>query len=453
MRLSFLLFIFLFTGICETINSQIPVYLPQDNIFETSVSFNYFDIYRERTDISNLTAYYYEAKSGVSYKTDNFRLSLSIEESRFRFNKISSKHNALDSDVLIKKQSLAPMFQYNFKNTSATAFLSMEKNNGTSENSYGFNFELKKRILLLEKISLQLSKINIPFSASFNYDEDNLHLNKSFPLFILKQSFDFIPVHNLQSKIDLYQMWNRRGSSFADYHTITQEALFYGFEFRNDYDKNINLSIKYFEGESDLFFEHRTNLYGESSISNTQILQLEIGIDLTKRLSFLKKLQLGYLNLTSKVVGDMQSWPFTDVVTSIIANRLYYRGECNIDAFYSSLSTDFNLMNIRVSPELTFIHFEANGQIENWQPLFLVFGVKNFSSSPIDILKLGAIHFSLQTKINFEEISLLISAGQLLPIYKVKKAIVTTPGLPTPSVYKKSDGGRWISMVIIKYFN
>jgi len=158
----------------------------------------------------------------------------------------------------------------------------------------------------------------------------------------------------------------------------------------------------------------------------------------------------GYISLSGKVSGTLQTWPFTTLLINTFGNRLNMRAEGTLSLFTGGLGYTSEFSSFSVNPHLSFYHIKPAGSLETWQPAFLVFGVRyyrrsvpSFSSAGIG---LAEIDFTWQLPL----ISINVSGSQYFPIYinKITSPSSGEPGLPGPSVKTKSDGGRRINLSI-----
>jgi hypothetical protein len=146
-------------------------------------------------------------------------------------------------------------------------------------------------------------------------------------------------------------------------------------------------------------------------------------------------------------VGGIESWPFTTLAASIIANRLNYAfsGMVKHHALSNSMSAEFS--GLSLSGTLSYHRILADAALEHWEPEFLVFGKKNFTSDPFSINDLHLLGFGITVQFPVKAASVTCSAQQYIPVavsYRSRTAAPAPGPAPAPAAPSSvsTDGGR-----------
>jgi hypothetical protein len=163
----------------------------------------------------------------------------------------------------------------------------------------------------------------------------------------------------------------------------------------------------------------------------------------------------GYATGHGRIVGNIQSWPFLEVLETVIENRVNYRLTGDVQLWYAGMEYSWNWANARFSPSVFVYDVRPNMRIESWQPEFLVFGFKNYSESVLDIRRITLGRVQLSYQMDFPIASFTITANQMFPIFTARRTEVAgaTSGVPSGGFQTRSDGGRWFMISIVKKFS
>lgn len=157
----------------------------------------------------------------------------------------------------------------------------------------------------------------------------------------------------------------------------------------------------------------------------------------------------GYISLSGKLSGNLQTWPFTSLLINTFGNRINFRAEGNIRILQSSLGYKTTISSVTISPRLSYYDITPRGHLETWQPTFLVFGVRDYRKSIPAISRAGVGLAELHLNFQISVIRFDVSGGQYFPVY-IQKAAAPSNGLPGTgggeSGKTKSDGGRWFTL-------
>ena len=165
--------------------------------------------------------------------------------------------------------------------------------------------------------------------------------------------------------------------------------------------------------------------------------------------------------LDGKMVGSVETWPFTSVIVSAIENRYNYRlfGSFRLWSFEGKKWWGSD--NIRVSTGISCHILRPAIHLQAWVPAFLVFGFKDYTDTQLDISSaviggvfLGAI-FTLPV------CTIAVQGNQLFPVAITRNATPEpAPGDPSQPIPEAksaptgshADGGRWFTVTLSKRF-
>lgn len=119
--------------------------------------------------------------------------------------------------------------------------------------------------------------------------------------------------------------------------------------------------------------------------------------------------------------GNIQSWPFTSVITNVVANRMNFRIDGWLNAINLGGKLTLPLGGFHISPELQFYHIIPESEIDTWQPEYLVFGVRNFYDSYDEIKNAGLARLRVFTDWKLEDYSISAELSQFIPLYLTKE--------------------------------
>ena len=217
---------------------------------------------------------------------------------------------------------------------------------------------------------------------------------------------------------------------------------------------SIPFKIDFSHGQGESFFDL---LYSQNSFSQnsfTDALYNGVNIKSSESLDYnwLPALSIGYHFVKGSMVGNIQSWPFGSFLTSLIINRINYRLAGQVFLFSFDAEKKFTFSDFSIQPEFSFYQILPEITLDNWQPSYLVFGVKDFARNILPIRKALVGKMSLSVSYNLEYCTLSFQATQFIPIQIIKKDLPTTVVSPIVSGESSKpseiDGGRWFSFSI-----
>jgi hypothetical protein len=167
----------------------------------------------------------------------------------------------------------------------------------------------------------------------------------------LSQTFDVGKIFNSDWRLETFQKWKFDENKISQEHYLNNSGNFYGANISTDFlDKRLSLSTGYLTGDAKFVFEYDKKNYGEEKFPDVVMIRGEITSTLFSKDNLIDEIKIGLLNIKSKSIGEIQSWPFTDVITSSIANRIYYRGSFNITNYYLQIRNKYKISSIEIKP-------------------------------------------------------------------------------------------------------
>ena len=84
--------------------------------------------------------------------------------------------------------------------------------------------------------------------------------------------------------------------------------------------------------------------------------------------------------------------------------------------------------------------------LENWEPEFLAFGMKNYANNPFSIKDIQLLKLGIETTIMTRLAEITAQIEQYIPVaitYRPREQVSALPGEPpTPASKPQTDGGR-----------
>ncbi len=447
----FVLVVFIISsGIWENIFSQIPNLNNHDSYLETTLTHNFFDIYRSESKTSKVKSYFAKSNLQLDYKKNNFSLSLGIEIPKLSIESYNNRDNTFSFKGVSGRKNIEPKVFYKGEIVEVGGSITFYEKQKLNKSAFNSFVTLKFQPTILHSFKLELAKRNLSLLSDISYSTEDVTFNNDLTYYELSQTFDVGKIFNADWRLETFQKWKFDENKISQEHYLNNSGNLYGVNISTDFlDKRLSLSTGYLTGDAKFVFEYDKKNYGEEKFSDVVMIRGEITSTLFSKDNLIDEIKIGLLNIKSKSIGEIQSWPFTDVITSSIANRIYYRGSFNITNYYLQIRNKYKISSVEISPEILFLHLIPKGELENWQPLFLVFGVKNFQQSKIMFRSIGLIHLGLELKFEFNNYLLTLASGQIIPIYqnKIETLKIGQPS-STQSVKHKTDGGRWYFLSI-----
>lgn len=445
--------ILLIIGICGILFPQVP-FDKNGAYLIPSISSTFFDIYRSRNTVSEFATDFRSIDFDLQYSPGKHSYNFGMNASSLSLSQMNSKSD-FSSNLKFNQQNIRVGYNYFgdiFEVGSKLIFYETNKLfNNPFEITAGFKFDRS----IFRNMKFEFVQNRLDYDSDLSYSSDGLAINNLMSWNRISQSIELRNFKKDKLNFEFYTLYHNADDPISSKHKFNLSGNIFGL--KGSYFDNQDyyfLNFNYANGSGKLQLEYDKNYYGEQKFENIKYVNIEVHL-LQKALEkILDRIKFSYTELGGKVTGEVQSWPFTDIITSVVANRIYYRGVIGIKIVSLGFIKNFEVKDYEVAPSLNLFHLIPNGEIENWEPVFLVFGVKNFRSSRIDYKYLGVLDFQLSLTKEFRDIQFQLTAGQLIPIYQSKyEKNIQSDGIHVDKPKSSEDGGRWIQLKLTYFTN
>ncbi|MBX2976561.1 MAG: hypothetical protein KF721_10530 [Ignavibacteriaceae bacterium] len=433
-------------GICGILIPQVP-FDKNETYLIPSISSTYFDIYRSRSSVSEFSTDFRNIDFDLQFSLGKHLYNFGMNSSLLSLSQINRKSD-FSSNLKFSQQNIRLGYNYFGDIFQIGSKLIFFETNKLINNPFEITAGLKFDRSIFRNLKFEFSQNGLDYDSYLSYSSDELDINNMMSWNRISHSIELRNFKDDKLNFEFYSLYHNAGDPISSKHKFNLSGNIYGltgsyFDNQDYYSLNFN----YANGSGKLQLEYDKNYYGEQKFENIKYVNIEVHL-LQKALEkILDRIKISYTELGGKVTGEVQSWPFTDIVTSVVANRIYYRGAIGIKIVSLGFAKNFEVKDYEVTPRLNLFHLIPNGEIENWEPVFLVFGVKNFRSSQIDYKYFGVLDFQLSLTKEFRDIQFQLTAGQLLPIYQSKyQKNIPSGGIQVEKPKSSEDGGRWIQL-------
>ncbi len=159
-------------------------------------------------------------------------------------------------------------------------------------------------------------------------------------------------------------------------------------------------------------------------------------------------IEAGAFRVYGSIAGALESWPFTSLASTVFQNRLNFRSEAAVAGYWLRGSTDVTSGSWYLRPAASIVRLRTNAATDHWEPEFLVFGVRNFRSDPLNMVSMWLTGISLTAEVPFGPVVITLEAEQFIPLhidYGASSGEVTGG---EPAYRTRSDGGRRVAVVL-----
>ena len=307
------------------------------------------------------------------------------------------------------------------------------------------------------EFDLAFRKTSFPFSWNLFYQSAGFNINTG-------QSYYLTEINSSLSSGDYkmgfsYEKNLSLKDKSSDTYSIDAKPDYYniGFNIKN---KSERLPVTL--GISKTSLTMKTHLLMDelpfSSINISDLSLFRINSDIYFSDAFIPlNLSISYNYFQGHLSGDVQSWPFDDIIQSLFVNRLNFKAEGSVKLIEGSLASKFVYKNLVVKPLVNFYYISPDLSIQYWQPVYLVFGIKDYNESNdgINYMLLGRAGCSADIDVGIAVISLNINQFFPLVIKKDNQNNVISTS-PSPSISSPStdtiSGGTFFTLAIKKAF-
>ncbi|MDP3150918.1 MAG: hypothetical protein Q8N83_17510 [Ignavibacteria bacterium] len=435
-----------------------PFYFKDDSLSTFSFSTSYFDLIRTKNSTSN---------SAISFQKSKMQFETSIDEDKLFFSLETEKNIALTDNSISKVQfktgqqinRLTVDNEFSFSPFFTEQFVRLNQIKSVSTIDYGGSFGFRNSSHWFEKFRIGYYAYSFPLLLDLRYEDSRIDINNMSWLSKIFYSIGFRPEDktHIAFQYEKYlSLKNKNENPVFAVEDQTHGSLA-NFTAANS-STTVPFEINYSHGEGESFFDFifSQNSFGSTSFTDALYNGVAIKSFEVKEYYWLPEFSIAYDFVKGSLVGNIQSWPFTSVLTSLVANRINYRLAGHVYFFTFKTKKKLVFSNFSVEPGVSVYQILPELTLDNWQPSYLVFGVKDFTRNILPVRKAVIGKLAIAASYRLNSYALLIECGQFIPIKVIKKELPPageTPGIilaqPNPS---KTDGGRWISLSLRKSF-
>ena len=422
-----------------------------------SISSDYFNIYQDHSESSSLDIIYKNTEITSLFHFNNTSLSFNIGNTNSYISWKTKQDNLQNKFEL--KQNYSSISLYSaFNNIFIDSKVTLNNHQQKFLCDYSFRMGLTGLQKNNIEFDLAFRKTSVPLSWNFSYQTAGFDINTG-PSFYLT---------SINSKVSdnylTFGMFYEKNISFSKENS----SEIYSMDTKPVYD-NIRFEIKsrsdYFPVSIDISkasLTIKTHLLMDglqfSSINLSALSLFKVNSDIQLNDFFIPlKCSLSYSDFNGNISGTAESWPFADIIQSMIVNRINFKVFGSVKMVESSFTSQLTFKYLVIKPLIDLFYINPEFTIQNWQPIFLVFGIKDYNESNdgINYLFLGRAGGEADIDIGIAVIALNIN--QFFPIF-IKKDIQknvnsnTSVSAISTSSAEKISGGTFISLSLKKSF-
>lgn len=411
---------------------------------------NYFDVFRQRTDESSTVILVRESFAGVSarFGKDSLTLSASSSEEYAGFSVPSSQfsatlHNTVQTVYGSYSRTLT-LLQY-----SLAVGVMM---NG---NSHPLNYKAALSTSPFDEVlglSLGLERSPYRYGSSVSYYDFQVPIDDAAYSTIASFTLRSRPFAGLLASLAYSESGGGSSSSSTGYGIGTSDRYF-GKKILARYlfslTSNVATEFSTEEFRSDIVFNRDGQLFGDLTQGLAKHSRYMVGAS-TRQFDLPVTLEYAFDQIFSSGSGHIESWPFTSLVSSIITNRLLYQFNGFVKVHSLRSAAKVEVLSIPTNLEISYHRILADIVLENWEPEFLAFGMKNYAKNPFSIKDIQLLKFGITTTILTRLAEITAHIEQYVPIsitYRRQETTSAPPGeRPVPTSTPRTDGGRKFSV-------
>ncbi len=430
---------------CQLIDSLVHI--------RAEISGEYSDIIRQHADYSSATVFArsFEAEISASHGFDTLVLAYSGWNQYASYNNHASEI-ALSTNNGLRSLSLQWISSFNCIDYSAEVFFPF------SQKVFPLYYSAWIRLNPFNKIFVpEFSYERLPISSAsglglkdFSFPLDEHCINsawnitlKSQPVKFMEGSFSWGKSISEMAGVPVWY------SSPFDWNTQTFSAL---LKIYPEEKSSFWIGWKRREEKGEMSFTKDGLSFGDLAYGEFISKHWQAGASIII-LSLPVLCEYDFYRLTMYGVGHFESWPFTTVASTVFDNRLYYKIDGNIDVHRIESRTSVAWGDWIIKPSFGFLYILPDLLWRQWEPDFIVFGIKNVKEEPLSIQQCWLLRLGCEVDFSLLGMNIEIQVEQYIPmsIKKREKQLSNVePGTPAVSGTPSStDGGRRIQLKVI----
>ncbi len=407
---------------------------------------NYFDVFRQKSDKSSTTILMRESYVSVSaqHGMDSLTLSASSSEEYAGFFVPTSQfsaslHNSLQTLNCSYSRKLT------FVQYSLAAGLVM------NASSHPLYYKATLTASPFEEIlglTLGLERLPYCYGSSVSYYDFQVPFDDAAHSTIASFTLRSKPFASLLASLAYYEADGGSSPSSTEYGIGSSDRCF-GKKILAQYflslTSNITAELSTEEFRSDIVFNRDGQLFGDLTHGFAKHSRYVVGAS-ANQFNLPITLEYAFDQISSSGTGHFESWPFTSLVSSIITNRLLYQFNGFLKVHRLRSTAKLEVLSMPTNFEISYHRILADIVLENWEPEFLAFGMKNYASNPFSIKDIQLLKFGIETTILTRLVEITAQIEQYIPIaitYRRQESVSAPPGEPPPPTSTpQTDGGR-----------
>jgi hypothetical protein len=421
-----------------------------------SISSDYFNIYKEHSESASLDILYRNTEITSLFHFNNTSLSINLGNTN---SYLSWKTNQINLQNNIElKQNYSSISLYS---TFNNIFIDSKVTLNNYQQRLLFDYSFRMGLISLRKNNMEFDlafrKTSVPLSWNFSYQTAGFNINTG-------QSYYLTSINSSISANDLrFGLFYEKNISLKENSSET-----YSVDAKPIYD-NIRFEIKNRSDHFPISFDvSRTSLtmkthllmndlqFSSINISELSLFRINSDIQFNEFIIPLRY-SVSYNFFNGNISGNAETWPFADIIQSMIVNRINFKAFGSVKMIESSLTSKIIYKYLVIKPLIDLYYINPEFTIQNWQPVFLAFGIKDYNESNdgINYLFLGRAGGSADIDVGIAVITLNIN--QFFPLF-IKKDIhqnvhssSSVSSISTSST-EKISGGTFVSLSLTRSF-
>lgn len=412
----------------------------------------YFDVFRQRSEDADVTVFRKTNFASLSLWREQDSLSLSLADAK-DYVGFSDRSSNLMGTAQRSSGGLNLSWNRNESLFQIGLSASLVPHHQSLEPGYALSLSVSPFGAFL-RCSGTWERTPEVFATTLSYQADNLSLNELFRS--TSESFSIVsqPFNDLSGALRFYDTDGK------------DNGVARGFSSSGDLKSfGMSISVAYLSTPlSSLMVEHTIDERRLSAVLESD--GQSFG-DLTAGTMENQSWRIGYRSLfwdvpaaisytyertTASTVGHVESWPLGGFVTSVVSNRLNFQLDGAYDLHTVDVVPEFQWKTSSWKLIGSFIHAITRSTTTHWQPLFLVFGFKDYTQDRLSLDWMHLVRVGFDVTVPLFTATVGVQFEQYIPIYLHYLSIPSVPHPgepPAPAKPKASvDGGRRISITL-----
>jgi hypothetical protein len=407
---------------------------------------NYFDVFRQKSDKSNTTILVRESFAEVSARQgkDSLTLTASSSEEYAGFSMPTSQFSAsLHNSLQTLKCSYSS--KLTFVQYSLAAGMVMNASSHPLYYKAALTASPFEEVLWL---TLGLERLPYRYGFSVSYYDFQVPFDDAAHSTLASFTLRSKPFASLLASLAYCEADGGSSPSTTEYG-IGSSDRYFGKKIFAQYflslTSNVTAEFSTEEFRSDVVFNRDGQLFGDLTRGLAKHSRYVVRGS-ADQFNLPITLEYAFDQLSSSGTGHFESWPFTSLVSSIITNRLLYQFNGFLKVHSLRSTAKLEVLSMPTNFEISYHRILTDIVLENWQPEFLAFGMKNYASNPFSIKDIQLLKLGIETTILTRLAEITAQIEQYVPIaitYRRQESVSVLPGEPpAPASTPQTDGGR-----------